>query len=117
MTFCLFLLLTLPESVSIHLKFSICDNWQYLLSVGSVGLCDGAGLTFSDRHVAEARSDVRMGAVWTLFSHVYLFSLLSSSVWDTARFSLKYCFKGPLNPKQPTNLLSVFFNNVLLLWV
>ena len=30
-------------------------------------------------------------------------SLLSPSLWETARYRLKYCLKGPLNPKQPTN--------------
>ena len=25
------------------------------------------------------------------------------SLWETARYRLKYCLKGPLNPKQPTN--------------
>ena len=28
--------------------------------------------------------------------------------WETARYRLKYCLKGPLNPKQPTNQLSSF---------
>ena len=32
-----------------------------------------------------------------------LFSTLSPSLWETARYRLKYCLKGPLNPKQPTN--------------
>ena len=32
-----------------------------------------------------------------------LFSSLSPSLWETARYRLKYCLKGPLNPKQPTN--------------
>ena len=27
------------------------------------------------------------------------------SLWETARYRLKYCLKGPLNPKQPTNHL------------
>ena len=31
------------------------------------------------------------------------FSLSSPSLWETARYRLKYCLKGPLNPKQPTN--------------
>ena len=35
----------------------------------------------------------------------YLFSPLSPSLWETARYRLKYCLKGPLNPKQPTNQL------------
>ena len=38
-----------------------------------------------------------------IFSLIYLFSFLSPSLWETARYRLKYCLKGPLNPKQPTN--------------
>ena len=30
------------------------------------------------------------------------FSLLSPSLWETARYSLKYCLKGSLSPKQST---------------
>ena len=37
------------------------------------------------------------------FSLVYHFSFLSPFLWETARYRLKYCLKGPLNPKQPTN--------------
>ena len=33
--------------------------------------------------------------IFTLF---YLFSPLSPSLWETARYRLKYCHKGPLNP-------------------
>ena len=32
-----------------------------------------------------------------------ILSPLSPSLWETARYRLKYCLKGPLNPKQPTN--------------
>ena len=32
-----------------------------------------------------------------------VFSLLSSSLWETARDRLKYYLKRPLSPKQPTN--------------
>ena len=28
---------------------------------------------------------------------------LSPSLWGTVRYRLKYCLKGPLSPKQPTN--------------
>ena len=34
---------------------------------------------------------------------IYLFSPLSASLWETARYRLKYCLKRPFNPKQPTN--------------
>ena len=40
-----------------------------------------------------------------IFTLTYPFSPLSPSLWETARYRLKYCLKGPLNPKQPTNLL------------
>ena len=38
-----------------------------------------------------------------IYTLLYLFSPLSPSLWETARYRLKYCLKGPLNPKQPTN--------------
>ena len=41
------------------------------------------------------------GLEFLLFSTL---SPLSPSLWETARYRLKYCLKGPLNPKQPTNL-------------
>ena len=41
------------------------------------------------------------GVVWTFL----LSSILSPSLWETARYRLKYCLKGPLNPKQPTNYM------------
>ena len=54
---------------------------------------------------------------WGLFGHFYShlsFSPLSPSLWETARYRLKYCLKGPLNPKQPTNQpnvnLRIFFD-------
>ena len=43
---------------------------------------------------------------WGWFGHFYShlsFSFLSPSLWETARYRLKYCLKGPLSPKQPTN--------------
>ena len=44
---------------------------------------------------------------WALFGNffslVYHFSLLPPSLCETARYRLKYCLKGPLSPKQPTN--------------
>ena len=45
---------------------------------------------------------------WSLFGHFFLSSIfslffLSLPFWDTGRYRLKYCQKGPLHPKQPTN--------------
>ena len=39
------------------------------------------------------------------FTIINPFSPLSPSLWETTRYRLKYCLKGPLNPKQPTNQL------------
>ena len=50
--------------------------------------------------------------IFTLF---YPFFPLSPSLWETARYRLKYCLKGPLNPK-PTNQPTLFyiFSSLLL---
>ena len=42
-----------------------------------------------------------------IFTLIYPFSPLSPSLWETARYRLKYCLKGPLNPKQPINQISL----------
>ena len=38
-----------------------------------------------------------------IITPIYPFYPLSPSLWETVRYRLKYCLKGPLNPKQPTN--------------
>ena len=43
------------------------------------------------------------GGCLDFFTLDYPFSPLSPSLWETARYRLKYCLKGPLTPKQPTN--------------
>ena len=45
------------------------------------------------------------GGCLDIFTLIYPFSPLPPSLWETARYRLKYCLKGPLNPKQSTNLL------------
>ena len=39
------------------------------------------------------------GGCLDIFSLIYPFFPLSPSLWETARYRLKYCLKGPLNPK------------------
>ena len=64
----------------------------------------GRPTSLDDRRARAYCTCSRCG--WGLFGHffslIYLFSLLSPSLWETARYRLKYCLKGPLNPKQPT---------------
>ena len=43
------------------------------------------------------------GGCLDIFTLIYPFSPLSPSLWETARYRLKYCLKRPLKPKQPTN--------------
>ena len=43
------------------------------------------------------------GGCLDIFSLHYLFFALSPSLLETVRYRLKYCLKGLLNPKQPTN--------------
>ena len=43
------------------------------------------------------------GGCLDIFTLDYPFCSLSPSLWETARYRLKYCLKGPLNPKQPIN--------------
>ena len=44
-----------------------------------------------------------VGVVWTFFPFSVFFCFLSPSLWETARYRLKYCLKRPLSLKQPTN--------------
>ena len=56
------------------------------------------------------------GGCLDIFSLIYPFFPLSPSLWETARYRLKYCLKGLLNPK-PTNqnlLVMVYFRFLLL---
>ena len=41
------------------------------------------------------------GGCLDIFSLVYHFSILTPCLWETARYRLKYCLKGPLSPNQP----------------
>ena len=49
-----------------------------------------------------------------IFSLVCRFSFLSPSVWETARYRLNYCLKGPLSSEQPTCLFSNLLWNLII---
>ena len=58
------------------------------------------------KRVGQGPTALAMGAgggSLDIFTLVYHFSFLSPSLWETARYRLKCCLKGPLSPKQPTN--------------
>ena len=56
------------------------------------------------------------GGVWTFFLSSISFLFFSLSLWETARYRLKYCLKGPLSLKQltnqPTNPIKVQMNSL-----
>ena len=54
------------------------------------------------------------GGCMDILTLICPFSSLSPSLWETARYRLKYCLKVPLNPKQPTNIVSN--NKLKVLW-
>ena len=49
------------------------------------------------------------GGCLDIFTLIYPYSPLSPSLWETALYRLKYCLKGLLNPKQPTNQPTNFY--------
>ena len=62
--------------------------------------------TFKSITVGQGPTALAVGAdggCLDIFTLIYPFSLFSPSLWETARYRLKYCLKGPLNPQQPTN--------------
>ena len=55
------------------------------------------------------------GGCLDIFTLICLFIPLSPSLWETARYRLQYCLKGPLNPKptnQPTRVSSNQFETL-----
>ena len=51
-----------------------------------------------------------------IFTLIYTLFPLSPSLCETARYRLKYCLKGPLNPKQPTNQPTVELELLLIIY-
>ena len=65
--------------------------------------------------VGQGPTALAVGAGWgglDIFTFIYPFSPLSPSLWETARYRLKYCLKGSLNPKQPTDLTYSSFSTL-----
>ena len=63
--------------------------------------------------VGHGPTALAVGADWGCLDNFILIYPLSPSLWETARYRLKYCLKGPLNLKQPTNQRRIeSFNNI-----
>ena len=50
------------------------------------------------------------GGCLDIFSLIYHFSFLSPSLWETARYRLKFCLKGPLS--QPNSISKACKDNL-----
>ena len=55
--------------------------------------------------------------VFDIFFSRLSFFFLFPSLWETARYRLIYCLKGPLNPKQPPYLPGKKVLHAILLFV
>ena len=52
------------------------------------------------------------GGCLDIFTLIYPFFPLSPSLWETARYRLKYCLKGPLNPKPTNQIIEIFLISI-----
>ena len=56
------------------------------------------------------------GGCLDIFTLIYPVLSSFSLSWETARYRLKYCLKGPLNPKQPTNQFLFLYRTRITGW-
>ena len=68
-------------------------------------------LTIADRKTSYRSIKQTVGSTSCPWTTILVLSSISSvsflPLWKTARYRLKYCLKGPLNPKQPTNQMII----------
>ena len=71
-----------------------------------LGKTSSAGASYNLDTVGQGPTALAVGVgggCLDIFTLIYPFSPLSPSLWETARYRLKYCLTGLLNTKQPTN--------------
>ena len=113
---------TIGNEEMIQLICNLCNQFSYLIShlQNSVLGWSGGAMVLGNFPVPGRPTIwmiVRQGPIalaigaggdcLDIFTLLYPFSPLSPSLWETARYRLKYCLIGPLNQKQPTNQNSV----------
>ena len=120
-----------PLQPRIHLQNIYSINWPFLhyhlkihhfqSEVAVKRFLFSAWILRNSKRVCCLSSSLQLGFVRSytgagggcldIFTLVYPFSSLSPSLWETVRYRLKYCLKGPLNQNnQPTNHLAVACN-------
>ena len=93
----------LSQNREIYLRFLIIEGWSGGAMVLGKLPMPGRPTNLDCSRARACCTCSRCG--WGLFGHfslVYHFSFLSPSLWEAARYRLKYCLKEPLSPKQPT---------------
>ena len=103
-----FFVVVVPFDIMIHSNSTAMKGWSGGGGAMVLGKLPVQGRpTYCDysRAWAYCACSRSGGGGLDIVSLVYHFSLLSPSLWETARYRLKYCLKGPLSPKQPTNQL------------
>ena len=63
----------------------------------------GRSSNLADSRARAYCAAVGAGGVVSTFLLSSIVFLLFLHLWETAQYRLKYCLKGPLNSKQPTN--------------
>ena len=99
---------SLWETARYRLKYCLKGPWGWSGGAMVLGKLPVPGRPTIWITVGQGPTALAVGAGWgclDIFILIYPFSPLSPSLWETARYRLKYCLKGPLNPKQPTNQL------------
>ena len=95
------------EHESLGLKVSMADVWGWSGGTVVLGKPPVPGRSTILITVGQGPIALAVGAGGgglDTFTLIYPFFSASPSLWETARYRLKYCLKGLLNPNnQPTN--------------
>ena len=80
-------------------------NWELLPHSILFWGCSGGAMVLSKLPVpgrptiwitvGQGPTALAVGAGLDIFTLIYIFSPLSPSLWETVRYRLKYCLKGP----------------------
>ena len=94
------------RDVSLQVSYLYDRNWGWSGGAKVLGKLPVPGRPTIWIIVGQGPTALAVGAgggCLDIFTLIYPFPSLSPSLWETARYRLKYCLKGPLNPKQPAN--------------
>ena len=104
---------TYQNSSHIHVFFIYMEGWSGGAMV--LGKLPVPGRPTILITVGQGSTVLAVGAgCLDIFTLLYPFSPLSPS-WETTRYRLKYCLKGPLNPTQLTNQSFIWNKKIVII--